>query len=73
VTKRALDLDQLRVMRVAEVSQLLGVDRRTVARWQHDGRFPVRREIGPGVAGWLARDVARWLESRPPAKGGPKS
>lgn len=59
----------LRVLRPREVAALLGVSRATLARWQRDGVFPARRQIGPARVGWVEADVLAWLSSRPPALG----
>jgi len=55
-----------RIVRTEEVLQRTGAGRTTLWRWQREGRFPRRRQIGPGIVGWLESEVTGWLESRPP-------
>ena len=50
-----------------------GVSDITLDRWEADGKFPRRRQIGPGIVGWLASEIAEWQKSRPAgALNGPK-
>lgn len=58
-----------RILDVEEVTALVGVSRATLSRWQRDGVFPARRQLGRGRVGWLERDVCQWIETRPPAPG----
>ena len=61
----------LRVLRLPEVLALIGCSRPTLHRWEREGHFPPRRQLGPagGAVGWLSLDIDAWLESRPPALG----
>lgn len=56
-----------RIIRIADVQVLVGVGRSTVYRWEAEGAFPRRRQVGPGVVGWLESEVLEWLASRPVA------
>ena len=60
----------IRVMRREEVTELVGVSNVTLWRWERDGRFPLRRQIGPNVVGWLSYEIEEWLLSRPTIGGG---
>jgi prophage regulatory protein len=62
-------IGQMRMLYSAQVCAILGVSRATLARWQRDGRFPARRQVGPGRAGWPEAVIARWIEQLPPAPG----
>lgn len=56
----------MRMLRTREMQDRLGgVGRTTLWRWERDGLIPPRRRIGPGVAGWLEREVDEWLRERP--------
>jgi prophage regulatory protein len=69
--RRLENLNGRRVLRLPEVLGLIGVSRPTLHRWEREGRFPPRRQLGPagGAVGWLSSDIDAWLESRPPALG----
>lgn len=55
-----------------EVLALARVSRATIDRWERDGLFPRRRQLGPRRVGWPADEVAAWAASRP-AVGAPDS
>ena len=56
-----------RILREPEVLALVGnVDRTTLWRWERQGRFPQRVHLGERAIGWLASDIARWIDSRRP-------
>jgi prophage regulatory protein len=54
-------------LRKSEVARRLGVTIRTLERWERDGRFPVRVQIGPGTVGYRENEIAEFAASRPPA------
>jgi prophage regulatory protein len=39
----------------------------TIDRWEKQGRFPKRVQLGTNSVGWYADEVNRWLEQRPAA------
>ena len=53
-----------RIMRIAEVVELLGVSRSTVLRWSHAGRFAPIFRLGPSAIGFRASEVQAWIEER---------
>jgi len=63
---------QLRLAGLAEVAEMLGVSRRTAARYVARSEFPApvaRLRAGPV---WLAEDVEAWAESASqPQRGRP--
>lgn len=48
-----------------DVIRQTGLSRATIYRYVARGVFPQRLQIGPGRVAWRARDVIRWMESRP--------
>ena len=55
----------MKVLRVRAVCELLGVSRTTLWRWERAGQFVGRRQLGPGVVGYIDDDVTTWLSGRP--------
>jgi prophage regulatory protein len=54
------------VMRKPAVKKAVGnPSDQTLDRWEAAGKFPRRRQIGPGIVGWLASEIAEWLNTRP--------
>ena len=52
-------------LRKSEVARRLGVTIRTLERWERDGRFPSRVQIGPGTVGYREAEVTEFEASRP--------
>ena len=44
-----------------------GISETTLRRWMAEEDFPRPRQLGPRAVGWVAEEVARWLEDRPVA------
>jgi prophage regulatory protein len=61
----------LRYLRPAEVARMFGVAPMTIWRWERDGKFPKREEIGPNSVGWPEHVILAWAKNRPVA--GPHS
>lgn len=59
-----------RVLRTAEVAKRLGIGRTTLWRWEQDKRIPPRRQIGPGVIGWVESELEEWIQGRPTVEAG---
>ena len=51
-------------LRTSEILDLLGVSRPTLWRWERDGHFPKKTQIGPNVVGYSKSEVEDWLVSR---------
>ncbi|MQA89771.1 MAG: AlpA family phage regulatory protein [Gemmatimonas sp.] len=54
-----------RILRVSEVVRRTGLGRSTVYDRESRGEFPVRRQLGGGLVGWLESEIDEWLQSRP--------
>lgn len=62
------DLENLayyRVLRPAQVVELIGLSRATIYRLMGEDGFLRSVEIGKGAIGWYAGEVLRWLATRP--------
>jgi prophage regulatory protein len=57
-------LESLRFLHWPEVHRLVGLSRATVWRLERAGRFPRRCRLAPGSIGWVAQEVADWIEAR---------
>jgi len=55
----------MRMLRIQELEDRVGVTRSTIDRWERAGRFPTRRQLGVGAVGWLEAEVDEWLKSLP--------
>jgi prophage regulatory protein len=58
-----------RVVRVRDLTELLGISRSTLWRWERGGLLPPKRRLGPNVVGWYEEEVQDWLRSRPSGLG----
>ena len=60
---------QVEIWRVADLVRRLKISRTTLWRLCRDGKsgFPKPLQISQNVVGWRARDIEKWLESRPEA------
>jgi prophage regulatory protein len=52
-----------RIIRKPEMLARVGVSDTTLWRMERDGKFPKRRTIGAGVAGWISTEVDHWFET----------
>ena len=55
----------MRVLRIQEVEDRVGVTRSTIDRREKAGKFPARRQLGEGAVGWLETEIDEWLQSLP--------
>ncbi|MYF29487.1 MAG: AlpA family phage regulatory protein [Gammaproteobacteria bacterium] len=54
-----------RVLRIADLEEMLRVSKRTIYYWIAKGRFPRSDvELGSQLRAWRTETVAAWLESR---------
>jgi prophage regulatory protein len=51
-----------RIIRKPEMLARVGVSDTTLWRMERDGKFPKRRTIGAGIAGWISTEVDEWFE-----------
>ncbi len=53
-----------RILRQQSVQQLCGLSRTTIWRLERQNLFPARRRLGRRSVGWLASEVAAWIDKR---------
>lgn len=53
-----------RLLRKREAADRLGVNPRTLERWEKAGQFPARVRVGANTTGWLESDLEAWLLER---------
>jgi len=46
-----------------QVHALTGKSRTTIWRWEGQGHFPKRRQIGPKSVAWVEQEVADWANN----------
>ena len=59
--------EQMRLLSYRQVADLTGLSRATIWRRVRDGSLAAPLQISTNRVGWLARDIAEWLDSRPKA------
>lgn len=59
------------VMRIRELTAHVGLSKTTIYAQVAAGEFPRPIKLGPRATGWIAADVARWVESRRAAAAPP--
>lgn len=59
-----------RVLRQQDVQAKVSLKRTTLWRMERAGQFPKRRQIAPGLSGWLESEIDEWIRNRPLANGG---
>jgi prophage regulatory protein len=52
------------IIRANRISAVVGLSRRHIERLANEGSFPKKLRIGPNSSGWLAAEVAAWIETR---------
>lgn len=60
--------DGARFVSVKEMSQRLGVNRSTLAKWERSGKVPKRLKFASGRKGWTAAQVEAWFRHATPAE-----
>jgi predicted DNA-binding transcriptional regulator AlpA len=58
----------VRILRRAEVREITRISDTQIWRLEKAGIFPSRRQISPGLVGWIAQEVFDYLNNRPVVK-----
>ena len=55
----------VRLMRIREIAELLGISTITLHRWYKSGAFPEPVRLSPGSIAWRSDTVEDWIANRP--------
>jgi prophage regulatory protein len=58
-------MTNVRMLRLPDVVEKIGVHAATLYRWEQKGLFPRRIQIGPHTVAWRADEIEAWLLARP--------
>jgi len=58
-------LSRVKFLNRGQVRELTGMCSATIWRWEREGIFPRRRQLGPATVRWVESEVLDWLASRP--------
>ena len=58
-------------LRQPQVLARVGVSWITLLRWEKQGRFPLRRRLGPNTVAWVEQEIENWCQARAVALGSP--
>ena len=53
-----------KILRKPQVLDVIGVSDPTIWRWERQGKFPKRVQIGPGSVGWFESEIITWMEQQ---------
>ena len=54
----------IKILRIREVMELLGIKRTTIYAMIKRGEFPEPIRLSPGAVGWRVDEITAWMESR---------
>ena len=57
-------LDELAVLRLADVKRLTGLCKSSIYQMMKNGNFPRRVVLGCRAVGWMACDIHAWLHAK---------
>ena len=55
----------MRILRLPEVSQAIGLSRSTIFRLVQAGSFPPSVKLTARTIGWHSKDIENWIAARP--------
>jgi prophage regulatory protein len=57
-------MSDIKIYRLKELKEKLGVGKSTIYRWIKKGNFPAPIKLGERTVGWLESDLKKWLETK---------
>lgn len=61
---RNINNEDDRIIRRAELRELIPVSDMTIWRWERNNGFPRRIRLSPQIVGWWQSEVRAWLSSK---------
>lgn len=58
------------IIRKTELQSMLGISDPSIYRWEREGKFPKRLQLGGNSVGWLLSEVEGWIQARADARKG---
>ncbi len=58
---------KIKLIRPAELAEMISVSRSTLWRMEQKGELPPRRQISKRCVGWFESDIIQWLQKLPVA------
>ena len=55
-------VSKLKILRAAELADLLGISQTTLWRWRQCSDFPQPIGLGPRMVGWKIAEIEAWLD-----------
>ncbi|MGS0737570.1 helix-turn-helix transcriptional regulator [Pseudomonas sp. GG8] len=52
-----------RFLRFESIAGLVGVSRSTINRWEKEGKFPKRVQLGSQTVAWRESQISHWMSS----------
>lgn len=52
------------LLRFTAVRKAVSLSRTTIWRWEREGKFPARRQLGSNSVAWSAIEIDAWIRSR---------
>ena len=62
---RPIDIKLDRMLRIADVLEVVGIGRSTLYKMVADGRFPRPVRVGLRASRWRQSDIQQWMDSLP--------
>ena len=58
-------MSNIRVLRIADVTNLCGISRATVYRLIANDKFPKGRKVSGKAVGWISTEIEEWINTLP--------
>lgn len=56
--------DSIRLLRLPQVMEVVGLSRSTIYQLQEEGRFPKRIKLATRAVGWVEAEIQAWIAER---------
>lgn len=59
-----VNMSEVKILRINDLVNLLGLSKVTIWRMEHRGQFPKRIKLTDRIVGWRESDVLEWIKKR---------